>query len=97
MNSSDSKFIGDLTLLALVSPEYINNGSEYNEVPQDVSAEDYQSDMSTWRFMLNDAISRNDKEQISILRKDIQREKTRHKIVRRLISEQKSISEYAGI
>ena len=92
MNSSDSKFIGDLTLLALVSPELINDGSEFNEVPQK-----YESDISTLNYMLDDAICRNDKQQISVLRKDIQREKTQHRIIRRLMSEQKTIREFAGI
>lgn len=96
MNSSESKYMGDLLMLALVSPEMFNESAEYNSIPQE-SDLDYKDDMDTWNFMLQDAIKRNDTKQVSTLRKDIQRMKTEKRIKRRLITEQKSLKEIMQI
>lgn len=95
MNSSDSKFISDFIHLALVDPECVNESAEYNDVPQEDDG--YEDDMCFLDIMLDDAIRRDNKEQIAEIRRDIQRMKTRHRIYRRLNKEQKTVKEFAGI
>lgn len=95
MNSSERKYIGDLTMLALISPEMFNESAEINNIPQE-SGSEYE-DMEAWEIMLHEAIERKDKTQIAVLRRDIQRMKTEKRMKRRLITEQKSVREIMQI
>lgn len=96
MNSSENKYMSDLLTLALISPETFNESTEYNDVPKE-SDLDYEEELNTWNMMLQDAIKRNDKKQVSTIRKDIQRMKTEKRIKGRLITEQKSLKEIMQI
>lgn len=95
MNSSERKYIGDLTMLALISPEMFNESAEINNIPQE-SGSEYEY-MEAWEIMLHEAIERKDKAQIAVLRRDIQRMKTEKRMKRRLITEQKSVREIMQI
>ncbi len=88
-NSSDRAFISDMTILALVEPEMFNENSEcMNDYANDTKA-----DFDLMYILLDEAIARDDKEEIKDLRRDIQKAKTRIRINRKLNEENKSVKD----
>lgn len=90
-NSSERAFISDLTMLALVNPEMINEGSECMNNFEEAYDDEYMEDFDIMYMALDDAIACGDKDEVKYIRQDIQREKTRQRMVRKLNAENKTI------
>lgn len=93
MNSSEKAYIRDLTSLALVNPEMINEGSFCAEVFDETYEDTYMDDLEIMRMALDDAIRIGDKQEAKEIQKDIQRYKTRRRMARKLNKENKTIKD----
>ena len=93
MNSSEKAYIRDLTSLALVNPEMINEGNFCAEIFDEAYEDMFMNDLEIMRMALDDAIRIGDKEEAKEIQKDIQRFKTRQRMARKLSKENKTIKD----
>lgn len=93
MNSSEQAYIRDLTALALVNPEMINEGNFCAEAFNEAYENEYMDDIEIMRMALDDAIRIGDKYEAKEIQKDIQRYKTRQRMARKLSKENKTIKD----
>lgn len=93
MNSSEQAYIRDLTALALVNPEMINEGSFCAETFDEAYQDKFMDDIEIMHMALDDAIRIGDKEEAKEIQKDIQRYKTRQRIAKKLNKENKTIKD----
>lgn len=93
MNSSDRAYIRDLTTLALINPEAINEDGPCMSAFDEAYEEAYMDDLFIMQIALDDAIRIGDTEEAKYIRQDIQRAKTRRRMARKLSKENKSIKD----
>lgn len=96
-NSSERAFMSDLTMLALVNPEMFNEGSDCMDSFDEAYEDKYMEDLEIMQMALEDAIRIGDKYEVKCIRQDIQREKTRQRMVRKLNAENKTIRDLLTI
>ena len=85
MNSSKRTYMNEMICLALVEPEYINESDEFNSVPN-FDEDEYNESLFLWQMMLDDAIKRNDKDEIKSVRQSIQRLKQEKRNIKELLN-----------
>lgn len=93
MNSSEKAYIRDLTALALVNPEMINESTFCAEAFDEVYEDAYMDDIEILRMALDDAIRIGDTYEAKEIQKDIQRYKTRRRMARKLSKQNKTIKD----
>lgn len=77
--------MNEMICLALVEPEYINESDEFNSVPN-FDEDEYNESLFLWQMMLDDAIKRNDKDEIKSVRQSIQRLKQEKRNIKELLN-----------
>ena len=84
MNNSDKAYMRDLTILALVDPESVNDNVGCVGIFAEADKTDYVSDLNDLHLALDDAILVGDENAVAEIRRDIQRLKTRQRMARKL-------------
>ncbi len=78
--------MNEMICLALVEPEYVNESDEFNSVPN-LNEDEYNESLFLWQMMLDDAIQRNDKDEIKSIRQSIQRLRQEKRNIKELLSQ----------